>query len=95
MQPFGSIGHCVGGLFSHVHEDDLTNCLAVCATNAECKYASYRESAHVNCALYNTNTCTLNDHQEYKTFKKSGLYIFVYSMIILINLERVLIYFQL
>ena len=76
MQPFGSIGHCSGGLFSHTVEDDLSTCLEICAAITKCKYASYRESDQANCALYETDTCTLNNAEEYKTFIKPGLYIF-------------------
>ena len=78
MQPFEGVGHCSGGLHSHTVQDNLKSCLDICAEDVICKYASYRISDEANCALYGTDTCTLNGAAEYTTFMKSGLYVFVY-----------------
>ena len=81
MQPYGGSGHCIGDLFSHTVKENLTTCLAICASSSKCRYASYREVDIPNCALYETDTCTLNRTMDYKTFIKSGLYILVYYRI--------------
>ena len=80
MRPFGGKGHCTTGLLSHTTEDDLKSCMEKCSKDAQCRYASHRESAQLNCALYNANTCVLKGSQEYTTFIKIGVYsgMFIY-----------------